>query len=162
MVGTITADIGNFFQVSTTRWVNLYLRMLRCACFFWILMLWPSLKSVSVSFVMTCEQCIHLHIKAMHDLVTILPLSAHRWVALLPKWIEFNCLRSAAVGKALEWSNYCQEAASQVAMLHLRSCTNILIKEASRLWKHHKVTFFKLGTQKGWFVTFLSRLNWVQ
>ena len=35
--------------------------------------------------------------------------------ALLPSWIEFNCLRSAALGKAARLSIYLQDAACQLA-----------------------------------------------
>ena len=57
-------------------------------------------------------------------------------IALLLSWIEVNCMRSAAVGKAARFSIYWQDAACcsviPLQQVVMRSCTNIIIKAAMR------------------------------
>ena len=64
----------------------------------------------------------------------------HR-VASLPSWIEFNCLRSAAVGKAARLSIYWQDAACrlviplrQVALVQLYKYHH---QSGKLVWKQH-------------------------
>ena len=73
--------------------------------------------------------------------------------AAMPLWlitdrhcsrVEFNCMRSAAVGKAARLSIYCQDAACRpiipLRQVRSRSCTNIIINAVSGklVWKQHK------------------------
>ena len=64
------------------------------------------------------------------------PLWPYHRAASLPSWIEFNCLRSAAVGKAAKLSIYWHDAACYLVILcgkwRLRSCTKITINAAMR------------------------------
>ena len=75
------------------------------------------------------------------------PLWLYHWVASLPSWIEFNCLRSAAVGKAARLSSNWLDAACRLVIplrqVALAQLYNIIIKAASGKlgWKQHKGLF---------------------
>ena len=76
------------------------------------------------------------------------PLWLYHRAASLPSWIEFNCLRSAAVGKAARLSIYRQDAACrlviplrQVALAQLYKYHHLSGNAASGklVWKQHKL-----------------------
>ena len=75
-----------------------------------------------------------------------LPLWANRRAASLPRWVEFNCLRSPAMGKAARLLIYWQDAACrlvipvrQVALLQLYKYHHQSGKAVSSklVWKQH-------------------------
>ena len=71
------------------------------------------------------------------QLTAATPLWLYHRAASLPSWIEFNCLRSAAVGKAARLSIYngltlLAAWSSLCGKWRLRSWTNIIIKAAMR------------------------------
>ena len=75
------------------------------------------------------------------------PLWLYHRVASLPSWIEFNCLRSAAVGKAARLSIYWLDAACrlviplrQVALAQLNKYHHQSGNAASSklVWNQHK------------------------
>ena len=75
------------------------------------------------------------------------PLWLYHWAASLPSWIEFNCLRSAVVGKAARLSIYWLDAACslviplrQVALAQLNKYHHQSGNVASGklVWNQHK------------------------
>ena len=64
------------------------------------------------------------------QLSAAMPLWLYHWAASLPSWIEFNCLRSATVGKAARLSIYWQDAACRL-VIPLRQAA------LAQLYKNH-------------------------
>ena len=88
--------------------------------------------------------CFRVTALSIHTALALSPSG----IAPDPSWIEFNCLWSAAVGKAAGLSIYWQNAAYRLVSLcckcHLRSCSKNNIEAAMRraasgklVWKQH-------------------------
>ena len=68
---------------------------------------------------------------------------AHCKAASLPNWIEFNCMQSAAVGKAVRLSIYWQDAAYRLVIPERQV-------EFARLYKYHHQSGKAMSSKLVW------------